>query len=119
MTSACWKHFVARRFPKALFSQGLGTVSSLSGSAAKSLKFATKQCLNVSFNFDAADLPSGLGESGILIHQHVRDNTARVLPFINNLVEYSRIRMLRRKAQSKELDAHPGNLIDEERDIRE
>ena len=65
---------------------------------AEIFECTAEEFLHVSLNFFTRRYPAGGGEVAILFHQHVADDAARVLPFVDELVEHARVRMLRREA---------------------
>src|SRR5438477_6020151 len=88
-----------------------------SSAITKPFERASEKILCVASDFLIAELPAGFSEVTIFLHQHVRNDPARVPPLIDQLVQNARVRMLRRDAQPDQLQPHPRHLLDDIRHI--
>src|SRR5436190_22693658 len=68
--------------------------------AAVFFELAPEERLNVPLDFSGVDLPPGFGQRRVFVYEDVRNDAARMLPFIDNLIQHARIRMLRGKTQA-------------------
>ena len=77
------------------------------------LEITPQQSRYVALDFFRRNRPPRLRECR-LFGQDPADHRPRMAPFVNQLVQHPRIRMLRGKAQTKEFQPHPCNFVDEE-----
>src|SRR5690348_14282693 len=87
--------------------------------AAEFLEGVPHQIFRVALDFSLRRLPASLGQRGIGIDQHIGDHSPRMLPFVNDLIQYARIRMLRSKTQPEQFHSHPRDFLHQRRNIRE
>src|SRR5688500_4793680 len=91
-------------------------------SEAQSTKFgigSSKKGLHIALNFGRCRLPSGGGEFVVFLHEDAANDSTRVAPLVNDLVEHASVGMLRGEAQPKQFEAHARDFFDEQADVRE
>jgi hypothetical protein len=68
-------------------------------------KISRKQFFGIAFNFLTRHATSIVQQIFIRIEKGITDKAARVIPFVNKLVENSRIRVLRDKTRSQKFES--------------
>src|SRR5688572_31926209 len=86
-------------------------------SSAEALELTAEETFDVALDFGARDLPAGRGEGFVLLREDFADDSARVVPLVDDLIEHARIGVLRCYAKADQLKAHVGHLRDDFRDV--
>src|SRR5678815_5919900 len=79
----------------------------------KPLKRAAEEVAHVAFDFGTRGFPAGGGEVFVFVGEHLREDRARVLPLVDELVEHAAVAVLRSHTQADQFEAHPRNLLDD------
>src|SRR5689334_23048946 len=78
---------------------------------------ATTEIPHITLDFFGRREPTRRRQSLIFFHQNTGDDPSGMVPFVEDLVQNACIRMLHRKAASEQLEAHPGDLFDQNGNI--
>src|SRR5437016_5639582 len=83
------------------------------------LQRSNEEVCHISLNVTARDAPAVLRQKTVAVSKDARQGSARVVPFVDDLLEHAGIGMLRNKTCSQHLDAFAGNLLDNRRIVKE
>src|SRR5438552_2154688 len=68
---------------------------------------------HVALDLVFAHAPAGVGDVGVFVGQHLGDDLSAVVPLVDQLIQHSRVAVLRDEAGVEQLETHPLDLFDE------
>src|SRR5712692_4132653 len=91
----------------------------ISSSPAEGFERPAEKVFYIPLNLTRRRFPARCRQVQILLRQETTHDGAKVPPFVNELVEHAGVGVLRREAQTDEFQPHPGDLLDEQRNVVE
>src|SRR6185503_1858989 len=77
------------------------------------LEGSAKEVCDIALDLLAFDLPACLREVPVFVGQYFRQCGAEVLPFVDQLIQDTRVGMLRGEAQAEHLGAHTRHFLND------
>src|SRR5262245_18919444 len=82
-------------------------------SCSELLETSAEEVAHVALDLGGGRFPAGLQQLAVLFGEHTGDDRPGMVPLVDELFEDAGVGVLRRHAESEQIEAHPGHLFND------